>query len=96
MIVDNELLKMSKGSEKMGDTFTMNKSCNGKNVTECHKMDDDEMKIDDGNGDDVESSASDHSDLEDQNLEEAQNHFDEKAEVTIGMQHVCNLKIWMI
>ena len=43
MIVDNELLKMSKGGEKMGDTFTMNKSSNGKNVTECHKMDDSEM-----------------------------------------------------
>ena len=89
MIVDNELLKMSKGGEKMGDTLTMNKSSNGKNVTECHKMDDDEMKIDDGNGDDVESSASDNSDLEDQNLEEAQNHFDEKAEVTIGATSTC-------
>ena len=32
MIFDNELLKMSKGGEKMGDTFTMNKSSNGKNM----------------------------------------------------------------
>ena len=89
MIVDNELLKMSKGGEKMGDTVTMNKSFNGENMTECHKMDDSEMKIDDGNVDDVGSSASDNSDLEDQNLEEAQNHFDEKAEVTIGATSIC-------
>ena len=32
---------------------------------------------------------SDNSDLEDQNLEEAQNHFDEKAEVTIGATSTC-------
>ena len=89
MIVDNELLKMSKGGEKMGDTVTMNKSFNGENMTECHKMDDSEMKIDDGNADDVGSSPSDNSDLEDQNLEEAQNHFDEKAEVTIGATSTC-------
>ena len=89
MIVDNELLKMSKGGEKIGDTVTMNKSFNGENMTEYHKMDDSEMKIDDGNADDVGSSASDNRDLEDQNLEEAQNHFDEKVEVTIGATLTC-------
>ena len=90
MIVDNELLKMSKSDEKMGGN--MNKSSNGKNLTECHKVDDGEMKIDDGNVDDVESIASYNSDLEDQNLEEAQNHFDAESR----SYYWCNFNMYAV
>ena len=38
---------------------------------------------------DVESSNSENSDIEDQNLEEAQKHYDEKAEITIGATSTC-------
>ena len=86
MIVDEELRKMSCGNEKKSTAASngSKQSSNGKNVTECDKMDDSAVNVDH-----VESSASDNSDLEDQNLEEAQNHFNEKAEITIGGTSTC-------
>ena len=88
---------MSKGGEKMGDAVTMNKSFNGKNMTECHKMDKSEIKIDDGNADDVRSSESDNSDLKMKIWRKLRIILMRKQKLLlVQLQHVCNLKIWMI